>query len=214
MNFDPLVRAIKLATPYAIAAIAVASLSLPLITSRFHILRDLILDSVGRFFLLCSVACIILIVFTQIRDQPYSFGELLPSSAFVALMMSVGLLLFQRSNESFGAGIGVFALLVSLAVFSPSIAAVLFGFPRIPAASHCSPESWVKSRLEEAYLRRSGHCEWHPPRDVRHERSRGRANPESTTTTPECPQRLIRPRPPHCAGPALPRGRTARAVVI
>lgn len=129
--FEPLMRVVKIEVPYWMAGIVIVSSALSLITSRFHLQSALLAEFMANCLILFAAAFIILAIYVQVRYEPYSFGDLLPSSALVALIMSTGFLISQRSNESFGAGAGAFMLLISLAVFSPGIAAVVFGFPRI-----------------------------------------------------------------------------------
>ena len=128
---DPLARVIKIGIPYWMIGIVILSSILATISSKFHLQYEILLDFVANCLVLFVALFIGVIIYLQVRYQPYSFGELLPSSTLVALIMSAGFLIFQRSNESFGAGVVVLTLIASFVLFSPGIAAIAFGFPRI-----------------------------------------------------------------------------------
>jgi hypothetical protein len=130
-SFDPLMTALKIAIPYWIAAILVLSIGTSLVSSKGRLSWNAITEIFSNFVFMFVAVFIILSTYTQVHYHPYAFGQLLASSAVVALLMSGGFLVYARSRESFGAGMGSVALIVFSAIFSITIAMIVFVLPRI-----------------------------------------------------------------------------------
>jgi hypothetical protein len=130
-SFDPLLRVIKIASPYWIIAILILSTASPVISSKGHLSWTVATEILSNFMFMFVATFIILAIYIQVRDEPYSFTELFPSSAAVAFLMSAGFLVYARSRESFGAGMGMVALFAFFAVFSLTIDIIVFIFSRV-----------------------------------------------------------------------------------